>query len=79
MSRAYELVSSKNPDIEEAERRKIAQKVGIASVKYADLSKNRTSDYLFDWGSMLSFEGNTAPYLMYAYARIAIASRETRP
>ena len=71
VSRAYELVSMKNPDIEEAERRKIAQAVGIASVKYADLSKNRTSDYLFDWGSMLSFEGNTAPYLMYAYARIA--------
>jgi arginyl-tRNA synthetase len=70
-SRAYELVSMKNPDIEEAERRKIAQAVGIASVKYADLSKNRTSDYLFDWSSMLSFEGNTAPYLMYAYARIA--------
>jgi arginyl-tRNA synthetase len=71
ISRAYDLVSSKNPDIEEAQRQQIAQKVGIAAVKYADLSKNRTSDYLFDWSSMLSFEGNTAPYLMYAYARIA--------
>ena len=70
VTRAFDLVSSKNPDLEEAERRHIAQAVGIAAVKYADLSKNRTSDYLFDWSSMLSFEGNTAPYLMYAYARI---------
>lgn len=70
VARAFDLVSSKNPDLEETERRHIAQVVGIAAVKYADLSKNRTSDYLFDWSSMLSFEGNTAPYLMYAYARI---------
>ena len=70
VARAFVLVSSKNPDLEETERRHIAQAVGIAAVKYADLSKNRTSDYLFDWSSMLSFEGNTAPYLMYAYARI---------
>ncbi|MDA7782628.1 arginine--tRNA ligase [Gammaproteobacteria bacterium] len=70
VTRAFDLVSSKNPDLEEAERRHIADAVGIAAVKYADLSKNRTSDYLFDWSSMLSFEGNTAPYLMYAYARI---------
>ena len=70
VARAFDLVSSKNPDLEKTERRHIAQAVGIAAVKYADLSKNRTSDYLFDWSSMLSFEGNTAPYLMYAYARI---------
>lgn len=70
VTRAFDLVSSKSPDLEETERRHIAQAVGIAAVKYADLSKNRTSDYLFDWSSMLSFEGNTAPYLMYAYARI---------
>jgi len=70
VTRAFDLVSSKNPDLEETERRHISQAVGIAAVKYADLSKNRTSDYLFDWSSMLSFEGNTAPYLMYAYARI---------
>ena len=70
VARAFDLVSSKNPGLEETERRHIAQAVGIAAVKYADLSKNRTSDYLFDWSSMLSFEGNTAPYLMYAYARI---------
>ena len=70
VARAFDLVSSKNPDLEETKRRHIAQAVGSAAVKYADLSKNRTSDSLFDWSSMLSFEGNTAPYLMYAYARI---------
>ena len=68
--RAHELVAEKNPGLEDAAYSEIAEKVGIAAVKYADLSKNRTSDYVFDWSSMLSFEGNTAPYLMYAYARI---------
>lgn len=68
--RAFELVSEKNPDLDEAERRQIAHRVGIGAVKYADLSKNRTSDYIFNWDTMLSFEGNTAPYLQYAYARI---------
>ncbi len=48
----------------------IGQKVGIGAVKYADLSKTRTNDYIFDWETMLSFEGNTAPYLQYAYTRI---------
>lgn len=70
VSRAFELVSEKNPSLDEDQRHAIAAKVGIAAVKYADLSKNRTSDYVFEWSSMLSFEGNTAPYLMYAYARI---------
>ncbi len=68
--RAYQLVTDKNPELDEAERRQIAHTVGIGAVKYADLSKNRTSDYVFSWESMLSFEGNTAPYLQYAYARI---------
>lgn len=68
--RAFTLVSEKNPDLPAAERLTIANAVGIAAVKYSDLSKNRTSDYIFDWSSMLSFEGNTAPYLLYAYARI---------
>ncbi|MBL4821393.1 MAG: arginine--tRNA ligase [Gammaproteobacteria bacterium] len=68
--RAFVLVSDKNPDLDNALRQKIAETVGIGAVKYADLSKNRTSDYIFDWDSMLSFEGNTAPYLLYAYARI---------
>ncbi len=69
--RALELVRSKNPDMDEATLAEIARVVGIASVKYADLSKNRTSDYIFSFDQMLSFEGNTAPYLLYAYTRVA--------
>ncbi|EDQ00282.1 arginine--tRNA ligase [Shewanella benthica] len=69
-TRALELVRSKNPDMDEAELEKIAKVVGISSVKYADLSKNRTSDYIFSFEQMLSFEGNTAPYLLYAYTRV---------
>ncbi len=69
-ARAYALVGEKNPDLAEAERREIAHVVGIGAIKFADLSKNRTSDYVFDWEQMLSFEGNTAPYLQYAYSRI---------
>ncbi|MPY25868.1 arginine--tRNA ligase [Shewanella psychropiezotolerans] len=70
-TRALELVRSKNPDMDQAELEKIAKVVGISSVKYADLSKNRTSDYIFSFEQMLSFEGNTAPYLLYAYTRVA--------
>jgi len=68
--RAYDLVKEKNQDMAEDELRHIASVVGISSVKYADLSKNRTSDYTFSFDSMLSFEGNTAPYLLYAYTRV---------
>ena len=70
-TRAYALVKEKNKEMDEQELRHIASVVGIASVKYADLSKNRTSDYTFSFDSMLSFEGNTAPYLLYAYTRVA--------
>lgn len=70
-NRAYALVKDKNPELSEEELREIARVVGISSVKYADLSKNRNSDYIFDWDLMLSFDGNTAPYLLYAYTRIA--------
>ncbi|MEJ2201616.1 MAG: arginine--tRNA ligase, partial [Desulfuromonadaceae bacterium] len=70
-NRAYALVKEKNPEMSEEELRTIARVVGIASVKYADLSKNRSSDYVFSFDQMLSFEGNTAPYLLYAYTRIA--------
>ena len=62
-------VQSKNPDIDDAELASLAETIGIGAVKYADLSKNRTSDYVFDWDQMLSFDGNTAPYLLYAYSR----------
>ncbi|MDP6634762.1 MAG: arginine--tRNA ligase [Phycisphaerae bacterium] len=68
--RAFELVSEKNPDINETRRREIAEIVGIGAVKYADLSQNRSSDYVFSWDKMLSMDGNTAPYLQYAYARV---------
>lgn len=70
VERAATLVREKNPDLSQEESEKIAQTVGIGAVKYADLSKNRSSDYVFDWDTMLSFEGNTAPYLQYAYTRV---------
>jgi arginyl-tRNA synthetase len=70
VKRAFALVTEKNPQLDETLRLKIAERMGIAAVKYAELSKNRTSDYIFEWSTMLSFDGNTAPYLMYAYARI---------
>ena len=70
MERAEKLVRQKNNDLDDQEIKEIARKVGIGAVKYADLCKTRTNDYIFDWDSMLSFEGNTAPYLQYAYTRI---------
>ena len=69
-ARALAEVALRNSDAGDTERAAIARAVGIGAVKYADLSKNRSSDYVFDWDRMLSFEGNTAPYLQYAYARI---------
>jgi len=74
--RAYELVKGKNPELDETELRRIARAVGIGAVKYADLSKHRTSDYSFNFEQMLSFEGNTAPYLLYAYTRVASIFRK---
>ena len=68
--RAFDLVSKKNPDLSEDGRRQIARVVGIGSIKYADLSLNRTTDYVFDWDRMLSLDGNTAPYMQYSYARV---------
>ena len=70
VSRASELIKEKNPDISTTDLADISAKVGIGAVKFADLSKNRTSDYIFNWKTMLSFEGATAPYLQYAYSRI---------
>jgi arginyl-tRNA synthetase len=70
VERAATLVREKNTALNEEEIQGIARKVGIGAVKYADLCKTRTNDYIFDWDSMLSFEGNTAPYLQYAYTRI---------
>ena len=68
--RALKVVAEKNPDLPEAARREIARVVGLGSVKYADLLPNRQSDYVFSWDKMLALQGNTAPYLQYAYTRI---------
>jgi len=68
--RALKTVTEKNPELPEAQRREIARVVGLGAVKYADLSPNRQSDYVFSWDKMLALHGNTAPYLQYAYARI---------
>ena len=68
--RASDLIKDKNPEISDQDLAEISKKVGIGAVKFADLSKNRTSDYIFNWKTMLSFEGATAPYLQYAYSRI---------
>ena len=68
--RAYAVVAEKNPDLPESEKREIARVIGIGSVKYADLLSNRQSDYVFSWERMLSFQGNTAPYLQNAYVRV---------
>jgi arginyl-tRNA synthetase len=68
--RAFELVNEKSGDLDESSRRAVAQAVGIGAVKYFDLNKDRTTDYIFDWQKMLAMDGNTAPYLQYAYARI---------
>ena len=70
VERAEKVVADKNPNLSTEERTAIARKVGIGAIKYADLSKTRTNDYIFNWETMLSFEGNTSPYLQYAYARI---------
>jgi arginyl-tRNA synthetase len=68
--RALKIVSEKNPELPEAQRKEIARVVGLGAVKYADLLPNRQSDYIFSWDKMLALQGNTAPYLLYAYARI---------
>jgi arginyl-tRNA synthetase len=68
--RALSIVDQKNPDLPDSQRKEIARVVGIGAVKYADLLPNRQSDYVFNWDKMLALQGNTAPYLLYAYARI---------
>lgn len=68
--RADAVVREKSSELSEQEIAEIARKVGIGAVKFADLSKNRTSDYIFSWDAMLAFEGATAPYLQYAYTRV---------
>ncbi len=70
IERADKLISQKSTALSAQEKAAVVEAVAIGAVKYADLSKNRTTDYVFDWDNMLSFEGNTAPYMQYAYTRI---------
>jgi arginyl-tRNA synthetase len=70
VQRARDVVAEKNADLDASTREEVARAVGIGAVKYADLSSDRVKDYVFDWARMLAFEGNTAPYLQYAHARI---------
>ena len=74
--RALALVKEKNPEMSAEEANELAEVVSIGAVKYADLSKSRTTDYIFDWDNMLAFEGNTAPYLQYAYTRVLSVFRK---
>jgi arginyl-tRNA synthetase len=82
IERAEKLVRSRSEEkgvsLSEAEYKEIGRKVGIGAIKYADLSKTRTNDYIFNWETMLSFEGNTAPYLQYAYTRIQSIFRKAK-
>jgi len=70
VERAANAVTEKNPELSSQTKAEVASFVGLGSVKYADLSTDRVKDYIFDWERMLSFDGNTAPYLQYAHARI---------
>jgi arginyl-tRNA synthetase len=77
VERAAAAVAEKNPDLSDVERAEVAQAVGVGAVKYADLSNDRVKDYVFDWDRMLSFDGNTAPYLQYAQVRARSILRRT--
>lgn len=76
VARAAATIEKKNPDLDAATRQRVATDVGIGAVKYADLSSERTRDYVFDFDRMLALEGNTAPYLQYAHARICSILRK---
>lgn len=76
VERAFAIVTEKNPDLPKEERRKIAETIGVAAIRYVDLMSNRTGDYMFAWERLLAFEGNTAPYLLYAVARIRSVFRK---
>ncbi|WP_406042262.1 arginine--tRNA ligase [Succinimonas sp.] len=76
-NRARELMSDRNDGLSPEEKNSVVHAVAMGAVKYADLSKNRTTDYIFDWDNMLTFDGNTAPYLQYAYSRIRSIFRKT--
>ena len=75
-ARAAKLIESRNNDLPDEMKPEVIKTIAMGAVKYADLSKNRTTDYIFDWDNMLTFEGNTAPYLQYAYSRICSIFRK---
>lgn len=75
-SRVAKLLDDRGSDLKGDERQNVIHNIAIGAVKYADLSKNRTTDYIFDWDQMLAFDGNTAPYLQYAYSRIRAIFRK---
>ena len=72
------VIDEKNPNIPEDEKENIAEIVGSGAIKYFDLSQNRTSDITFTWDKVLSFEGNTGPYLQYTYVRIMSIFRKLK-
>jgi len=78
VERAKAIVEEKNPDLSAEKKDEIAKAVGIGAVKYADYSNNRTSDYVFSFDKMLAMDGNTAPYMQYAYARIKSIERKAQ-
>jgi arginyl-tRNA synthetase len=78
VERAKKVVEEKNPDLPADKKAEIAKAVGIGAVKYADYSNNRTSDYVFSFDKMLAMDGNTAPYMQYAYARIKSIERKAQ-
>ena len=78
VERAERTVAAKNPELEPAEHHAIAEAVGIAAIKYADLSNERIRDYVFSFDRMLAFEGNTGPYLLYALVRIRSIFRKAQ-
>ncbi len=77
-NRVTNILKDRNSQLQGDEREQVIHNIAIGAVKYADLSKNRTTDYIFDWDLMLSFEGNTAPYLQYAYSRIRAIFRKAQ-
>jgi arginyl-tRNA synthetase len=77
VARADTAIAEKNPELTPSDRAAVARMIGIGAVKYADLSTDRIRDYVFDWERMLSFDGNTAPYLQYAHARICSIFRRS--
>ena len=76
VQRARGVVEAKNPELPEDQKQNIARAVGIGAVKYSDYSNNRDSDYVFSFEKMLAMEGNTAPYMQYAYARVRSIERK---